>query len=160
MKNIENIYLDLDGTVYDQHNGLMEKMTERIVKYGREVVNLPQKVLAEYYREYGNTLRGLMLHQHVDPQEYLAYIHDLPLEEYLSPDPDLRRVLLSLPQPKWILTNSWRPHAERTLELLGIDDLFMDILDVQEMNYEAKPRGGGGGGGPPPPTHPPSSPIY
>ncbi len=139
MNNIEYIYLDLDGTVYDQGNGLMETMSKRIVKYGREVLGLPQKELDWYYRKYGNTLRGLMQHQHVDAQEYLAYIHDLPLEDYLQPDHRLRRALLSLPQPKWIFTNSWRRHAERTLELLGIADLFVGIVDVESMGYEAKP---------------------
>ncbi len=140
MNNIEMIYLDLDGTVYDQHNGLVEAMNERISRYGREVVKLPQKVLDGYYKNYGSTLRGLQLHYQVDATEYLSYVHDVDLGRFLQPDPHLRAALRALPQPKWIFTNSWRPHAERTLEALGIADLFEGILDTQVMDYEAKPH--------------------
>ena len=140
MNNIEIIYLDLDGTVYDQRNGLIDALNERISSYGRQVVKLPQKVLDSYYKNYGSTLRGLKMHYQVDETEYLAYVHNVDLSQYLKPDPMLRSALLSLPQPKWIFTNSWRPHAERTLEALGIADLFSGILDTQAMDYNAKPN--------------------
>lgn len=140
MNNIETIYLDLDGTVYDQHNGLVEALNQRISRYGREVVKLPQKVLDGYYKTYGSTLRGLKMHYQVNEHNYLSYVHDVDLQEYLKPDPELRRALLSLPQPKWIFTNSWQPHAERVLEYMGLQNLFEGILDTQIMGYEAKPN--------------------
>lgn len=139
MNNIEIIYLDLDGTVYDQHNGLMDALNQRISSFGREVVKLPQKVLDGYYKTYGSTLRGLQLHYQVDEYDYLSYVHDVDLRKYLKPDPALRRALQNLPQQKWIFTNSWLPHAERVLSYMGIADQFAGILDTQVMDYEAKP---------------------
>lgn len=140
MDNIEIIFLDLDGTVYDQHNGLMDALNQRISQFGRDVVKLPQKVLDGYYKTYGSTLRGLQLHYQVDVYDYLSFVHDVDLSNYLKPDPALRLTLQSLPQQKWIFTNSWLPHAERVLTYMGIADLFTGILDTQVMDYQAKPN--------------------
>jgi putative hydrolase of the HAD superfamily/pyrimidine and pyridine-specific 5'-nucleotidase len=40
--------------------------------------------------------------------------------------------------PKYIFTASVRHHAERCLKALGIDDLFVDIIDVKSCNLETK----------------------
>ena len=37
-----------------------------------------------YFEQYGTTLRGLQIHHQVDTDEYLAYVHDLPLEKLPS----------------------------------------------------------------------------
>ena len=63
--------------------------------------------------------------------EYLADVHDIPISEHLSIDNELRNMLLKIDPsiPKYIFTASVRDHAERCLRALGIEDLFVDIID-------------------------------
>jgi putative hydrolase of the HAD superfamily len=143
MKNISTLYIDLDGTVYDKHNGMWEEMSARIGRFMNEVVGIPTEEVIptreKYYRDYGSSLRGLQFHHEIDPEDYLAYVHDLNLNHFLSPDLELRRMLESIPQPKWILTNSDRNHSRRVLDSLGLNGIFEGILDVWTMNYIPKP---------------------
>ena len=98
-----------------------------------------QELRQTYYETYGTTLRGLQLHHEVNEDDYLAYVHDLPLEQYISPDPQLRSLLESLTQKKWIFTNADADHARRVLQVLGIEDCFSGIIDVRALGFLCKP---------------------
>jgi pyrimidine 5'-nucleotidase len=80
------------------------------------------------------------LHHKVNAQDYLAYVHDLPLERYIGPDAALRALLISLSQPKWIFTNADAAHARRVLTILGVADQFTGIVDVTAIQYACKPE--------------------
>jgi HAD superfamily hydrolase (TIGR01509 family) len=84
-------------------------------------------------------MRGLQTHFGIDAQDYLDYVHDLPLEDYLDPDPELGSLLNSLPQKCWIFTNADADHARRVLERLTIQDCFAGIIDVLAMDFVCKP---------------------
>ena len=62
---------------------------------------------------------------------YLADVHDIPIHDHLTIDNDLRDIILKIDPaiPKYIFTASVRAHAERCLRALGIEDLFVDIID-------------------------------
>ena len=104
------LLLDLDGTVYPQHNGIWEEIGARMEKFMYERLALPISQIPhlrqEYYLKYGTTLSGLRKNYQVDEEEYLQFVHDIPLHQYLSPDYRLRNILTNLPQKKWIFTNS------------------------------------------------------
>jgi putative hydrolase of the HAD superfamily len=145
MKNeITTLFIDLDGTVYDKHNGLLDIMTSRIHHYMQTVVGIPEEEVIPtgeyYYNRFGSSLQGLQIFYDIDSGHYLEYIHDIPLQDHIQPDPALRQALLSLPQRKWIFTNSDRNHAGHVLSLLGIEDMFEGILDVWAMDYVPKPQ--------------------
>ncbi|MCS7016958.1 MAG: HAD-IA family hydrolase, partial [Gemmatales bacterium] len=70
----------------------------------------------------------------------LAYVHDLPLPDYLKPDPQLNAMLSRLPLTKAILTNADADHARRVLEQLGITRHFETIIDIRALNFVNKPR--------------------
>ncbi len=93
----------------------------------------------QYFKTYGTTLRGLQQHHQVDTTDYLAYVHDLPLQDFLTPNPVLRDVLASLPSRKLIFTNADVPHAQRVLAALKLDDLFDTIVDVNAVAPYCKP---------------------
>jgi len=143
-KEITTLFIDLDGTVYDRKNGMMEEMTERIASYIQQVLHVaPERIpglIDRYYQTYGSSLRGIQNEFSVDPEDYLAFVHDIDLDHYLQPDIALRDHLAAIPIPKWILTNANRSHAERVLCKLGITDLFEGILDVWSMEYIPKPH--------------------
>lgn len=139
-----HIFFDLDGTLYPGDNGLWEQISTRMNAYMHEKLEIPLSQVSEtrqqYFLEYGTTLRGLQHHHQIDSEEYLAYVHNVPLEEYLSPAPHLREILQKLPQEKWILTNSDRNHANRVLKALNIHDFFNGIVDVWATDYHPKPE--------------------
>jgi putative hydrolase of the HAD superfamily len=76
----------------------------------------------------------------VDPDDYLTYVHNIPLENYLSEDPILDSLLKGLPQDLWVFTNADRRHAERVLAVLGIEDNFTGIVDLLAMDFLIKPK--------------------
>jgi len=142
---IDTIFFDLDATLYPESNGLWPAIRDKIGQFMREKMNIPAAEIPDlresYYLNYGTTLRGLQIHYGIESQVYLNYVHDLPLQDFLQPDPNLRKMLLSIPKQRWIFTNSDRPHAERVLSRLGIADCFEDIVDVYAMEPHCKPSG-------------------
>lgn len=138
-----HIYFDLDDTLYPSTNGLWESIRQRMNEYMLERLNIPPERVAvirrQYFETYGTTLRGLQLHYQVDADDFLAYVHDLPIETVISPDPGLRTLLQSLSQPKWIFTNADANHAGRVLSALGVRDCFNGIIDIRAMNFICKP---------------------
>lgn len=140
----DTIFFDLDATLYPGSNGLWPAIRENIDRFMREEMKFPETEIPElrehYFIRYGTTLRGLQVHHGVEPQDYLNFVHDLPLDQYLQPDPALREMLLSIPQRRWIFTNSDRPHAERVISRLGIIDCFEGIVDVYALEAHPKPQ--------------------
>lgn len=138
------LFFDLDETIYTKGNGLWDAIATRMNEYIRVNLDLPPEDVIElrrkYYQSYGTTLRGLQLHHHVDSDDYLAYVHDLPLEDFIQPDLQLRNLLLGLPQRKWIFTNADKNHASRVLKIIGISDCFDGILDVTAIGFLCKPE--------------------
>jgi pyrimidine 5'-nucleotidase len=138
------VFFDLDDTLYPSSLGLWEAIRVRMHTYMKTLLDLPDDELAalrEHYLEtYGTTLRGLQINHLVDTEDYLAYVHDLPLEQYLKPDPALREMLLSLPKRRWVFTNSDANHARRVMKVLGISDCFEGIIDVHTIEFVSKPN--------------------
>lgn len=137
------LFFDLDDTLYPNTNGLWEAIRVRMTDYLRDPLGFHpdeiQEIRQSYYETYGTTLRGLQTHHAVDENEYLAYVHDLPLEEYISPDLPLCKMLESLPQRKWIFTNADADHANRVTRALGIEHCFSGVIDVRALGFLCKP---------------------
>jgi putative hydrolase of the HAD superfamily len=138
------LFFDLDDTLYTSSNGLWEAIRDRMGLYMVERLNIPidqvQDIRHRYYKTYGTTLRGLQLHHQVDADEYLAYVHDLPLDEYIQPNPDLCAMLDKLTVPYWIFTNADANHARRVLARLGARDCFEGIIDIRALGFCCKPE--------------------
>lgn len=144
MTHRDLIFFDLDDTLYPSHNGLWQAMKARMNRYMHEKLGIPLDEIPRlrefYFREYGTTLRGLQHFYPVDMADYLAYVHDVPLEQYIQPDPALREMLAALPLERWILTNADKPHARRVLRVLGVEDQFAGIVDTVDMYPYCKPQ--------------------
>jgi putative hydrolase of the HAD superfamily len=66
----------------------------------------------QYFKMYGTTLRGLQERHNVDKDDFLAFVHDLPLNDYLKPNPIVREVIASLPTRNFIFTNADTPQLD------------------------------------------------
>lgn len=140
---VETIFLDLDDTLYPRESGIWPALLAKMEQYMREEVGILEgqiRPLRERFREqYGTTLRGLHNEYHIDPEHYLAYVHEIPVETLLKPNLTLVEMLQRLPQRKWIFTNSSAAHARRVLETLGVNGAIEGIVDTTAMNYRSKP---------------------
>jgi putative hydrolase of the HAD superfamily len=130
--------------MYPRGTGIMEQLRTLILRYIQTRFDLPTEEAEElrrrYFQIYGTTMRGLQVNHQIDADEFLAYVHDMPLHEYLQPNPQLDAVLASIPQRKVIFTNASREHAEGVLAQLGVRRHFEQIVDVRDMSYESKPK--------------------
>ena len=138
------IFFDLDDTLYPAENGLWQRIRQRIIKYMIEVLSIPEESVPglsmRYFKTYGTTLRGVQIHYEVDADDFLTYVHDLPVEDFVNPDPELSDMIAGLPQGKYIFTNADNNHTQRVLSALGLSGCFDGIIDVVSMNYECKPN--------------------
>jgi putative hydrolase of the HAD superfamily len=139
---IETWIFDLDNTLYPTSCRLFDQIHQRMTRFIAERFALsPDAALARqkaYFREHGTTLRGLMVVDRIDPNEFLAFVHEIDLT-CVPPDPVLVAALAALPGRKIVHTNGSRRHAERLLDHLGIAGSFCGILDIEAAGWEPKP---------------------
>ncbi|MCS7283942.1 MAG: pyrimidine 5'-nucleotidase [Anaerolineae bacterium] len=140
-----HIVFDLDETLYDRRTGLMDEISRRITLWLQERLSLsPQEaneVRQRYVHLYGTTLAGLQAERpsEVDVEEYLAFVHDVPVEAYLRPDPALASMLAGIPLRRAVFTNANVEHALRVLRVLGVAHLFDAIVDIRALGMCPKP---------------------
>jgi len=141
--NVQYALFDLDNTLYPKSAGVMEAVARRISAYMATHLGMDEATIKElrprYWKQYGTTMRGLWVEHHIDPDDYLWYIHDLPMSDFLTPNVELEQVLAGLPWHKAIFTNSSREHAQQVLAALGIEQQFERVFDMRDTGYFGKP---------------------
>jgi len=137
------VFFDLDDTLYPASTGLWEAIKGRMNLYMRDRMGFDPAEIAQvrekYYLQYGTTLRGLQANHPIDVQDFLAFVHDLPLREYILPNPELCEVIAGLGTRNLIFTNADAPHARRVLKVLGLEHCFEGIVDVNAVSPYCKP---------------------
>jgi putative hydrolase of the HAD superfamily len=93
----------------------------------------------DFLRTFGTTLNALRHYYSVDPDEFLSFVHDIPLEKHLRYEPDLDRMLGSLKLKRIVFTNADAQHARRVLARLGILHRFEWIIDIHMLEFINKP---------------------
>ncbi len=142
LRHVDTWLFDLDNTLYPLESGLAGHVSERITGYVERLTGLPRDearaLQKRYLAEHGLTLRGLMLHHDVDPDEYHALFADLSLE-MLARDPALVAALARLPGRRLVFTNADAKHAGRLMAHLGLDDLFEAVFHIEAAGFIPKP---------------------
>ncbi len=142
-KAVKYILFDLDETIYPSQSGLMAAIGGLMSRYMEEQLGIPPSEVPtlreHYYHTYGTTMRGLQIHHGIDPEDYLAYVHNIPLEDYIGPNDELDRVLAEIEIEKVVFTNASKEHAHRVLNILDIERHFSRIIDVRDLGYLSKP---------------------
>ncbi len=146
VKELKAVLFDLDNTLYPAEKDLFSLIDVRINRYMEEVVAIvPSEVdglRRRYWKDYGTTLQGLILHHQVDPEEYLDYVHAVDVASRLSSDERLQRVIAGIGIPSYVFTNGSRCHVDRVVTALGLNGLFEDVFDIRIDNYQPKPYPG------------------
>ena len=134
---ITTIFFDLDNTLYPPECGLWDVISQRISQFMLEKINIPEgqiSILRQHFRDnYGTTLQGLREKFSILDEDYMEFVHDIPLTQYIHPNPSLKQMLTSLPHRKIIFTNASRLHTLRVLENLEITDQFDLIIDIADI---------------------------
>jgi len=144
LTDAKGILFDLDNTLYPREKGVFSRINKKINDYvqlitGREGEEI-DILRRDYLVRYGTTLGGLMRHEAVDVDEYLDFVHDVPVEDLLEPDIVLTGFLDSIDLPMVIFTNGTRRHAERVMDAMGISSFFDGICDLVATTYLGKPN--------------------
>lgn len=135
--------IDLDNTLYAADNGVFARMDVRMNNYIQRELHLSlakaNAMRVNYWKAYGSTLRGLMIHHGHDAEPFLREVHDVAAHELLKPVPELFQALQAIKAKKIIHTNGTRKHAEQVLNCLGVSDCFAAIYDIRFNAYQPKP---------------------
>ncbi len=137
------LLLDVDNTLYPATRGVVPHVDRLINRYLIERVGVSEDVVDETRRsmwaQYGTTLHGLIYRHGIDPDDYLAFVHDIDHDVLLAPDLALARVLRGLPLLKVAFTNGSFTHAARVLDRLGVRALFFRLYALERLRYVPKP---------------------
>ncbi|MDQ6967750.1 MAG: pyrimidine 5'-nucleotidase [Mariprofundaceae bacterium] len=137
------VVVDLDNTLYAANNGVFARMDKRMTAFICNALNMQYEeanaLRVGYWREYGTTLRGLILHHGIEPEAFLHDVHDVNVHELLCENLQLNEALHQLPGRKVIHTNGIYEHAERVLNALGVRHHFEIIYDIRYNAYMPKP---------------------
>ena len=133
---------DLDNTLYPPSARILEQMEMRMAMFIEQLLGVnseeAHKLRHQHFIDHGTTLAGLMKLHAVDPQAYLQFVHDVPMDS-LEPDPALAAAIAALPGRKLIFTNADAPYAQRVLAARGLEDSFELIHDILDSGLRPKP---------------------
>jgi putative hydrolase of the HAD superfamily len=136
------ILFDLDQTLYPRESGLQQEVGRRIQTWVCEHLELTweegYEVRRDYFIRYGTTLNGLIVERGIDAKDYLAYVHDIPVEEYLGPNPVLRAMLSALPLRRAVYTNANTEYSWRVLRALGVSECFERVISIEDVGLRNK----------------------
>ena len=139
---VETWIFDLDNTLYPASCRLFEQVQVRMNEYICTLLSVDidraKALRAQYFREHGTTMHGLMAMHGVDPHEFMAFVHDVDLS-VVPANPELAAALRGLSGRKLVYTNGSVPHAENLLKHLGITHYFDDIFDIVASEFSPKP---------------------
>jgi len=143
LSHIENWIFDLDNTLYPADVEFFDQIVRKMNLFVARFLDLDPKAALEiqkqYLADYGTTLSGMMAVHNMDPEAFLADVHDVDLK-YLDPNPALREHIAALPGRKFIYTNGSKAHAENVATYLGLFDLFDGHFGIEDGDYVPKPK--------------------
>ncbi|WP_119305972.1 pyrimidine 5'-nucleotidase [Cohaesibacter haloalkalitolerans] len=142
-RDIDSWIFDLDNTLYPRHVDLFAQMEVKMNEFVSSLLGLTLEDASHlrhsYYKQYGTTLRGLMIEHHIQADDFLEYVHDID-HSVVEPDPLLASALRSLPGKRYIYTNGTQDHARKVSERLGITEYFHDVFDIVWAGLDPKPN--------------------
>ena len=106
--SVRDWVFDLDNTLYPHHVDLFAQIDKNMTAYVAALLGLSREdaraLQKQYYFDHGTTLKGLMIHHHIDPVDFLEKAHAIDYG-VLSPDLSLGDAIQALPGRKFSVTN-------------------------------------------------------
>ncbi|MEP7198743.1 MAG: pyrimidine 5'-nucleotidase [Chloroflexota bacterium] len=140
---LKYLLFDVDETLYPHDSPVWPSLRGRIIQYMIERLHMTpneaQTLRERYLKEYGTTTRGLYLNDGIDIEDYLEYVHAVPLDSILPADRALDEALTRIPLEKCLFTNASRQHGRNVTAALGIAHHFTHIFALEDFDYICKP---------------------
>lgn len=157
---VDTLIFDIDDTLYPSSCGLSEHRMAQVTpafmveRLGFNSTEMAAALLHEYLQRYHSTLKGLAvaeeegrLPKHFRQEDLGAYwATHCGFDRFMGPNLALQKALRSLQDEVGMklvaFTNAPRAYAVRTLEVLGVKDLFADerIFAVEDVMPACKPE--------------------
>jgi putative hydrolase of the HAD superfamily len=141
--HVETWVFDLDNTLYPPAVRLFDQIEAKMTAYVMRTLAVDadraSAMRDHYWRTHGTTLAGLMREHGLDPEPYLAEVHDIDLTG-VAPAPALRAAIGALPGRKLVYTNGSREHARRVTRACGLDGAFDALYGFEDAGYLPKPE--------------------
>jgi putative hydrolase of the HAD superfamily len=142
LSHVESWIFDLDNTLYRVSARLHAAIDQELRGFVAEFLGVDQaeahEVQKRYFREYGLTLRGLMVNHGLDPSVFFSKMRAVDLAE-IEPDQRLVAAIAALPGRKFVYTNAPVHHAEAVLGRIGLDSHFAGVHDIIAAEFVPKP---------------------
>jgi putative hydrolase of the HAD superfamily len=143
LAHIQTWIFDLDNTLYPASCNLFERIDARMTAYIARLLDMDhaeaRRVQKMYFHGHGTTLAGLMAEHDVDPDHFLADVHDIEMD-VLEHDAPLAAAIATLPGRKLVFTNGDKPYALKVLDRLGLGGSFEGVHDIVAMDLVPKPE--------------------
>lgn len=142
---IAYVLFDMDESLYPAGIGLMREINAHMTRYIAEHLGMSygaaDAMRRQYHEIYGSSTRGLLIHHPftLNLSDYVAFVYDIPIDDYLSPNADLACLLDCIQAKKAIFTNAPAEFAERVLDVLNVRRQFTRIFDIKFSRYFGKP---------------------
>ena len=140
--HVESWIFDLDNTLYRVSPRLHAAIDQELRGFVAEFLGVDEveahEVQKRYFREYGLTLRGLMVNHGLDPSVFFSKMRAVDLAE-IEPDQRLVEAIGMLPGRKFVYTNAPVHHAEAVLGRIGLDSHFAAVHDIIAAEFVPKP---------------------
>ncbi|HEY5609314.1 MAG TPA: pyrimidine 5'-nucleotidase [Alphaproteobacteria bacterium] len=142
LSHVESWIFDLDNTLYRVSPRLHAAIDDELRGFVAEFLGVDEteahEVQKRYFREYGLTLRGLMVNHGLDPGVFFSKMRAVDLAE-IEPDQRLVEAIAALPGRKFVYTNAPVHHAEAVLGRIGLDSHFAAVHDIIAAEFVPKP---------------------
>lgn len=139
---IRDWIFDLDNCLYPASTDLFALIDQRMTAYIQRLVGCDhseaRQIQKAHFHEHGTTLAGLMKQHEIDPHDFLADVHDIPLDRVQN-DERLASALSRLPGRRFLFTNGDAPYARRVLQAVGVHQHFPDLHDIHASELRPKP---------------------
>jgi len=142
LAGIDTWLFDLDNTLYSSSAEVFPQIHRRMTDFIMATLGVGEAEArahrGRYYRDYGTTMRGMMVELGTDPRAFLDYVHAIDLE-CLPAAPRLGQAIARLPGRKLVFTNASARHAANVLERLAIAHHFEALFDIADADWLPKP---------------------
>lgn len=140
----DTLFFDLDDTLYPSNCGIMDAIGLKMIQYMVVKLGIPENTVTiereRLFNLYGTTRRGLQAEYHIDEDDFMEFIHNIQVNQHLSINYDLQKLLGALPQRKIVFTNTDSKFALQILSALGIHGFFEQIIDIRSIKPWCKPQ--------------------
>lgn len=141
LRHVDTWVFDLDNTLYPARSNLFDQVSDRMRFFICDFLQVDEeeahRLQKGYFLSHGTTLKGLIDHHGVRPEDFLDYVHDIDLSP-VDENPQLADVLKRLPGRKLVFTNGSVGHAENVMGKIGIGDCFEAIFDIVHSDFIPK----------------------